>query len=115
GKPRELLRQIICGKLRLILSSDQLEEIIRVLNYPRFSFTNYQKNNVISLIITIAELVEINNNLKMTRDRTDNKIIESALEGKADFIITGDKDLLVLKKYANIIIVKANDFINNCQ
>lgn len=44
------------------------------------------------------------------RDKNDDKIIGTAFGGKADFIITGDKDLLVLKKYKGIKIVTPREF-----
>ena len=47
---------------------------------------------------------------RVCRDKNDDKIIGTALGGKADFIITGDKDLLVLKKYKGIKIVTPREF-----
>ena len=44
------------------------------------------------------------------RDTSDDRIIGTALGGDADFIITGDKDLLVLKKYKGIKIVTPREF-----
>ncbi len=47
----------------------------------------------------------------MCRDAKDDKFIEVAFNGKADFIITGDKDLLVLNPFKNIEIITVNDFL----
>ena len=44
------------------------------------------------------------------RDPKDNFLLELAVSAEADYIITGDKDLLVLNPYKNINIVSANDF-----
>lgn len=44
-------------------------------------------------------------------DPDDNMVLECAIEGRAQYIITGDKHLLVLKKFRHIQIVSANDFL----
>ena len=46
-----------------------------------------------------------------SRDVDDNRIIETAYIGKAQYIISGDKDLLVLKKYEDIKILNPGDFL----
>ena len=71
------------------------------LHYPKAKAVEYIKElaeKTILLYPTISvELVE--------RDPDDNKILECALEAKADMIISADKDLLVLKKFENCDIV----------
>ena len=47
------------------------------------------------------------------RDPEDNKVLETAVVGKCNFLITGDKDLLTAKKYQNIPIVNAVKFLND--
>ena len=47
---------------------------------------------------------------KFSRDKDDDNIIAAAIKAKVDCIITGDKDLLVLKKVNRISIIKPNDF-----
>ncbi len=46
------------------------------------------------------------------RDVDDNKIIDTAISGNAKYIITGDDDLLILKSYQRIKIIKAREFLN---
>jgi putative PIN family toxin of toxin-antitoxin system len=48
---------------------------------------------------------------KISRDKDDNKILECGFEGKVDFIITGDDDLLVLKNYENTRIVNPQEYL----
>ena len=47
----------------------------------------------------------------MVRNKKDNKIIECAFDGKADYIVTGDTDLLELKELKGIRIVTAKEFL----
>jgi predicted nucleic acid-binding protein len=49
----------------------------------------------------------------MCRDSKDNKFLELAVDGKADFIITGDKELLILNSIENIVILPPIEFLAN--
>jgi len=57
-------------------------------------------------------LIIVNNTINICRDPKDNKFLELAAEANADYIITGDKDLLVLHPYQGIKILTAADFLN---
>ncbi|MCL4550295.1 MAG: putative toxin-antitoxin system toxin component, PIN family [Bacteroidetes bacterium] len=50
---------------------------------------------------------------EICRDKDDNNILETAVAAKANVIISGDKDLLVLKKYKNISIISPREFYNS--
>ncbi len=70
--------------------------------------------SVIDYLKGAAEIVEpVKINESVCRDRDDIKIIGAALSGNAGFIITGDSDLLTLKKYREIKIVTPREFWNN--
>ena len=62
-------------------------------------------------LVSRSELVIRNVPLKVCRDPKDNMILETALCGKADFIVTGDKDLLVLNPYEGIPIITPKKFL----
>jgi predicted nucleic acid-binding protein len=64
--------------------------------------------NYLKEICTLPLFDKITDNI--CRDKDDNNIIALAVSAKADFIITGDKDLLVLKKYKSIRIVSPREF-----
>ncbi len=56
-------------------------------------------------------LVEIVEQVQECRDRKDDKVLELALNGSADYIITGDKDLLVLHPFRGVLVITADDFL----
>ncbi len=59
-----------------------------------------------------AEFVETKSSIsKIITDYTDNIFLEYAVDGKADYIISGDKHLLDLRTYSEIPIIKARDFL----
>lgn len=63
------------------------------------------------LIKSDTMLVIPTKKLTLCRDPKDNILLETALEGDADFIVTSDKDLLVLKSRVGIPIVSARQFL----
>src|SRR3989344_2397432 len=101
GKPREILREILNKEFDLIISKKQLEEIFKVLGYPKFKFTDSQKSKFINILIEISIIVNTYN----------NNILESAAKNNVDYLISGDKDLLRLKNINNIRILTASEFL----
>lgn len=57
-------------------------------------------------MVTIPKLL-----VAVPRDPDDNMVLECAIEGKAQYIVTGDQHLLVLKTFRDIQIVRASDFL----
>ena len=113
GNPRLIFNRVISNDFELIMSDKQLEEIIKVLGYPKFSFDYDQKSRFINLLIEISTLVKLDEILNVIGDDPeDNIIITSAVIGGADFIITGDEHILKLKKFRTISILNAKDFMN---
>lgn len=88
------------------------KEVIRVLGYPKFGLLARQISPLIENLRSYAEFVEIHSTIaEITADPTDNIFLECAVDGKADYIISGDKHLLELRSYAGIPIVKSKDFL----
>ncbi len=58
-----------------------------------------------------SDLIEITETVNICRDPKDNKLLELAVSGKANFIITGDQDLLVLNPFRNIEIITINKLL----
>ena len=101
-------------KMGVILYSEAtLLELNQVLNRKKFVkyFTVEEKQEFIVKLIESAELVAITESIDVCRDPKDNKFLELAVSGEADFIISGDRDLLVLNPFRNIEIITANDFL----
>jgi putative PIN family toxin of toxin-antitoxin system len=72
----------------------------------RLDFLKYFRNYVKEIIIS--------EQIKICRDEKDNKFLELAVNGNADFIITGDKDLLVLNPFRTIRIISPSLFFRIC-
>ena len=112
GNPRNIFRRAVLGELELFVSYDQLAELKRTIEYPRLRFTNEQKQIFLRLILEVANMVKPTRTLDIIKDDPDDNIIlECAVTGKADFIVTGDKHLLNLREFAGIRIVTPREFI----
>ena len=98
----------------ILYSEATLLELNQVLSRKKFIkyFTVEEKQAFIFKLLEKSELVEIEESINICRDPKDDKFLELAFSGKADFIITGDQDLLVLNPFRNIEIITVNDFLN---
>ena len=87
-----------------------LDEVVDRLR-NKFQFPEESIQELIDILMTYCHIVEVTSKFDVVRDKKDNKIIECAFDGKVDYIVTGDPDLLVLKNFRGIKIVKAKEFL----
>lgn len=105
----------VAEKCGIILYSEAiLVELNQVLNRKKFDkyLTIAERQYFILKFIEKAQLIEIKEIITICRDQKDNKFLELGVSGNADFIITGDNDLLVLNPFRNIEIITVNEFLN---
>lgn len=111
GKPKQIFQQCAKGILELFTSKEQIKELNRVMNYPKFKFKDEQKETFSSIVLETATLVEIKGDLKVIeKDPDDDIILEIALISNADYIISGDPHLLNLEEFRGIKILSASEF-----
>ena len=108
GKICELL---ISGDLKLVYSRSLFDELKFVLSRKEFEFNQPQIDRILTFIETNGELVFPAEKVSVCRDPKDNPILECAVSGRVDFIVTGDKDLLTLKSFRKIPIVTPRKFL----
>ena len=112
GHPREVFERVINGLDELFITDEIKKEIFSVMSSSKFAV----KISDIEDYIKIIEKYSINIELKdipesISRDKDDDKILQCALDGNADFIVTGDNDLLVLKEFRTIKITKPKNYL----
>ncbi len=110
GNPHEVIRRGIMGKYQLVISAGILDEVADKLR-NKFQFQEESIQELIDILMTYSHVVEPASKFDVVRDKRDNKIIECAFDSKADYIVTGDPDLLELKEFRGIIIFKAREFL----
>lgn len=112
GNSRHILDLIVEKKLIAISSPQILLEISQKLKV-KFRRSDEQILSIIKTIGNAAKIVKPKLKLNIVNeDKSDNKIIEAAIAGKTQFIITGDKHLLKIKRYQKIKIVSPAQFLS---
>ena len=98
--------------VRLIFCHELLAELLEVSARPKLKkfFTINDKKLIFNIIERYADYVIVTSNVDLCRDAKDNFLLSLAKDSKADFLITGDKDLLVLKKFEETRIVTVAEY-----
>lgn len=93
-----------------LASGDTTRELIRVLSYPKFHLTADERDDLLDDYLPWCETVAVSERLDtpVCRDPSDRPFLELALEGRADALITGDDDLLVLAPAFPVPILSPN-------
>lgn len=101
-------------RIILIFSDELLEEFIDVIQRPKFRnyFSLQDIQQLLNAFDQFGKLVEVNSTVAICRDAKDNFLLNLALDGKADYLITGDKDLLVIDRIKKTRILTYRDFLN---
>ena len=95
-----------------IISRAVLEEYLRVLAYPKFELTAEEVKQVVHEFLPYAEVTSPKARVKVVRrDPADNKFLECAVAGKAQYVVSGDQDLLSLRSFRGIPVVTVSEFL----
>lgn len=89
----------------------ELKEVLSRKKFDKYITTEEREIFLIKLISSTQKII-IERNITACRDEKDNKFLEVTVNGKADFIVTGDRDLLVLNPFENIMIITPDNFLN---
>nr|WP_233120876.1 putative toxin-antitoxin system toxin component, PIN family [Chlorobium sp. KB01] len=88
------------GAIIPLVCKETASELLKVLAYPKFRLTNRERMSLLSDFLPYAEtvtLLDVSPDLPVIRDKADQIFITLAVVGKADALVTGDNDLLVIK------------------
>lgn len=110
---RQRLESIIGNEQIVILASDELlNEVKEVAQRPNLQ--KYIKPDLAALFLEVlsrrVDLIEVNSEVQVCRDPNDDFLLALCKDGKADLLITGDKDLLIIGAFENTKIVNLSSF-----
>ncbi len=115
GNEDKILRAWQRGAFELVLSSEILEEIGRVLSYEKLRQSRWMTEaEVVLLLETLAQegvLVPGTTSVKASRDPEDDKFLAAAVQARARYVVTGDYDLLDLKVHRGVRMIKPAQFL----
>ncbi|MFH1024931.1 MAG: putative toxin-antitoxin system toxin component, PIN family [Planctomycetota bacterium] len=119
GPPRRLLAEVESGRFSLFTSRDLLEELARVLGYPRMRKplreAGLVEGDILRWMVGRATLVVPKplGAIAVAEDPSDDAVLACAASAAVDAVVSGDAHLLALKAFHGIPVVSASDFMRS--
>lgn len=115
GAPRRILEAWQAGQFTLVTSEAIIAEVARVLCYPRICQRYHLAESdiaaVVDSLMNDAELVAGLYEVRRSADPADDVFLACALEGHADYLVSGDRHLLEIGSYHGVVIVTPQEFV----
>ncbi len=110
GFPRKILSAVVSQKITACATAEIINEYEEIVQEMIDRKQGHINRAVLSPLIKAMKTIEPVTHVDICRDPDDNKFLECAKDSHAFYIVSGDKDLLVIGKYENIQIVTAKVF-----
>lgn len=110
GAPRRVLEAISSGNIDAFATNEILEEYHETIDRLMKKYGGRFDSNGLTRFQMMINLIDTQTKIDICRDPDDNKFLECAVDAKAIYIVSGDKDLLTLEKYDNVEIITAREF-----
>jgi len=113
GKPKQLLNKVRRGEVTFLTSEDLLSEFKEVLmrKDKPFKLSSEEAERVVTEMRGIAQIIHPNSQVIVCKDERDNKVLECAIDGGAEHVISGDLHLLGLKSFKGVKVISVMDFL----
>ncbi|HET8580687.1 MAG TPA: putative toxin-antitoxin system toxin component, PIN family [Nitrospiraceae bacterium] len=110
GRAEAALLKAVRGEVRLVISRPIIHEL---LNVParKFGRDAEEMARVAVFLAELAEVVQPRRKIEVLSDDADNRILECAIAGRADIIVTGDRAMLGLGEYQGVRIMTLREFL----
>ena len=104
---------IFTQKVSLVFSQELLDEFLEVASRPKFRrfFVAKDIEEILETIDEYADFVKVKSKIELCRDPKDNFLLSLSADGKADYLLTGDKDLLDLVNFGKTKILTISQFL----
>ena len=113
GSSEKVLQAWMNEKFELVSSLPIIDELVRILMSFKVPLEPEDISWWESLILGKSVIVIPTENINVVSDPDDNKFVEAAIEGKADYIVSQDKHLLILKEYCGIKVLHPDEFLKS--
>ena len=110
GFPRRILSAAVDGRLTICATTEIVDEYVEIVQEMIDRKQGRLHPNLLAPLIKAMELIEPQTRVTLSRDPDDDKFLGCAKDARAMYIVSGDKDLLVLKEYEQILIMTAREF-----
>jgi uncharacterized protein len=99
------------GACAPLASRDTVDELIRILGYRKFRLEEQRRNELLADYLPFCEIVEVTRKCSVVcRDAKDQMFLNLAQSGKADSLVSGDRDLLVLAGRTKFLIESPEEY-----
>lgn len=115
SKKLKLIDELIkYDKVVLVFSEESITEFLEAANRPKFKkyFSKSEIEELIKYFDEYGILIKVTSDINICRDKKDNFLLNLAKDSNAEFLVTGDYDLLVLEKIDNTQIIIFKDFLD---
>jgi putative PIN family toxin of toxin-antitoxin system len=112
GMAERAVLRIIEGRDELVISSAIIKEVLSVLSL-KFGRDREALSHVAVILSDMGEWVDPKQTVRVLKDDPDNRILECATFGKADVIVTGDKEMLRLGEFNQVKIVSLRNYLES--
>lgn len=113
GAPEDVFRSVLEGRIELVTSPPLLAEFGRVLS-SKFGWEPSMAEQAVALVANVGSVVRPKVKVEdVAEDPDDDRVLEAALEGQAEVIVSGDRHLLRLRIWRGVKIVKAASFLRS--
>ena len=101
------------SKGQLVATTETLRELIAKLHSRKFDryVVRERRDALLERVASLVEIIDVMQTIRASRDRKDDKFLEAAVNGRADVIVTGDKDLLDLNPFRGTAILTPVDHL----
>ena len=110
SKAEKAIARIIDGKDSLVLSKIIIDEVLSVLS-RKFSRDREAISRIAIYLSELGQIAGPSKKLRILKDDPDNRILECAIAGKVDLIVTGDKEMLNLKEFQGVRIISLREYL----
>jgi len=114
GRGEAALRRIVEEQDQLVLSKPIVDELLGILS-RKFSRDAEELAHVAVFLSDLALFVRPRRRLRVVKDDPDNRILECALTGRAEAIVTGDRALPALGEYRGVRVIGLREFLEGCE
>ena len=112
GKPRQLLKLGLDGRFVIISSDAMLEELDSLLQRPKFAHVWNEIVRIRKALEVLSVRIPVKSSLNVINDDPDDNVfINTAIDGRVDYIVTGDRHLLELQQFRWIKIVTVDEML----
>jgi len=110
GPPRRIIESIVSKEFEAYATPEIIDEYQEIVEEMIRRKQGHLRKDILSFFTAKVEIIEPMTKVSICRDSDDDKFISCAIDAKALYIISGDKDLLEIEKYEGVEIITAADF-----